>query len=304
MLWRSSVPVKADGLPLVRRIAPLERLFGNYIMKAPENPYIYELISEFLAYVQHRYSRHTYLNYEKTLQRLRQATHGRYANLTPQKIEQFLQDLPLGIKPLGINSVNAYLTAIKSFCRWCEDFHNLPNPSRKVKYLKPVAFNHRVLTPKELQKLLAVARPNTKAVLLFLANTGLRISEFRSLKEECVSPDKRLLHIVGKGNKQRTVPLNKAALEQLPTVLNFTKKYHNYYELFCRLAHKVGIEKFGPHALRHLYATQLAKSVSLCILSKLLGHANILITQTVYVHLGDADLIGQTDTLVLDGGAL
>jgi len=275
-------------------------------VKSLHEPYIYELLSEWLAYIQHRYSKHTSGRYKQVIQRFRRAAPAQYKNLTPQRIEEYLQNLPL-----ATNSKNATLTVIKSFCRWCEDTHDLPNPTKKVKYLKAAPVKQRILSPEELQKVLAVCNDNNSGfaamlpVVLFLSNTGLRISEFYTVSQDKISPDGRLLHIIGKGNKNRTVPLNQTARSQLPDVMNFLRYFPNQrvvYKYCVKLAHKADIPKFSPHSLRHYYATELAKTVPLCILSKLLGHKNALITQTVYVHLQDNDLVGTTD--VLDGGKL
>lgn len=251
-----------------------------------------KLVSEFLKYVHHRHSQHTFVSYERVLRRLLDFTSVDYANLCPELLEGFLQSLRL-----GTNSLNTSITCLKSFGRYCEEFHGLPNIAIKLKYLRRVPWKQRVLSEEELQKVLAVAKPNIKAVLLFLSNTGLRIGELRSLKEGSVSPDKRLLYITGKGGKARNVPLNKTALGYLPTVLKFSKSNHSYYNIFCRLARRVGIEKFGGHALRHLYASRMAKHCNLYLLSKSLGHKSITTTESIYLHITGTDLCGLSDCL-------
>lgn len=250
------------------------------------------MVNEWLNYISRRHSHHTVVSYEKVMRRLLDYTPQYYKDLTGEHIEQFLQ-----AQRLSANSTNTFLTAVKSFGRWCEEFRGLSNPASKTKYLKRVPWKQRVLTEEELQKVLAIARPDIKSLLLFLSHTGLRISELRSLKEGNVSPDKRLLHIVGKGGKSRNVPLNRTALKHLPRVLNFSKSYHNYYNIFCRLAHKVGIEKFGPHSLRHLYASRMAKNVNLYLLSKSLGHKSVTITEQVYCHITATEIVGLSDCL-------
>jgi len=251
-----------------------------------------KLGNEWLIHISRRHSHHTLISYEKVMRRLLDCTPQHYKNLTAEHIEQFLQ-----AQRLSTNSANTFLTAIKSFCRYCEEFHGLLNPAAKVKYAKRVPWKQRVLTEEELQKVLAVAKPNIKSVLIFLSHTGLRIGELRSLREGNISPDKRLLYIIGKGDKARNVPLNKTALEYLPRVLEFSKSYHNYYNIFCRLAHRVGIEKFGPHSLRHLYASRMAKNVNLYLLSKSLGHKSVTITEQVYFHITATEIVGLSDCL-------
>jgi len=216
-----------------------------------------------------------------------------YTHWTAEHIENYLQSLP----PMKANSINTNLATIKGFCRWCEETHLLHNPSKKVKFLKRQPWQQRVLTEEELQKLLAVAKPDIAAVLIFLSHSGLRINELRSLKPESISPDKRLLYVIGKAGKARNVPLNKTALRHLPRVLKFSKNGHHYYNIFCRLAHKVGIEKFGAHALRHLYASRMAKHCNLYLLSRALGHKSIITTTEIYCHITEAEMQGLSDCL-------
>jgi integrase len=149
----------------------------------------------------------------------------------------------------------------------------------------------------ELEKVLKIAKPETKSVLLFLSHTGLRISELYQLRPDNVND--RMIYVYSKGH-QRCVPLNKTALKHLPNSIKFLESHRNQrslYNLCQRLAKKVGCKPFSPHSLRHLYCTRLSKSIPLCVLSKLLGHANTTITERVYVHLHDSDLLGATDCL-------
>lgn len=250
------------------------------------------LVNEFLKFVHRRHSRHTHIGYERTLRRFLDYAPTDYNDICPEIIERFLQSLSL-----GTNTINTVITGLKSFGRYCEEFHDLPNPTSKVKYLRPVPFKQRIITPAELDKILAVCKDGERAMMLFLANTGLRVGELKALTMESISPDGRLLYITGKGGKQRAVPLNQVAKANLPSAINFSKSHKKLYNTCQKLARKAGIKPFSPHSLRHFFATELSKSVPLCLLSKLLGHANTSITERIYIHLGDADLVGLTDIL-------
>lgn len=257
------------------------------------------LVFEFLRFIRRRYSKHTHIGYERTLRRFLSYAPTDYDDICPEIIERFLQSLSL-----GTNSTNTAITALKSFGRYCEEFHNLPNIAAKVKYAKPKPFRQRIVSAKELQQILAVCNDGERAVILFLANTGLRTAELKALTMECVNPDGCLLYTTGKGGKRRAVPLNQVAKANLSNAINFQKSHKKLYNTCQKLAKKANIKPFSPHSLRHFFATELSKSVPLCLLSKLLGHSSTAITERVYIHLGDADLIGLTDVLVKKGGRL
>jgi len=111
---------------------------------------------------------------------------------------------------------NAHLTAIKSFCRWCSSQYKLPNPANSIQLLTEEPPNSRFLTPEELKKVLAVADEVAKNRILFLANTGLRASEFASLSIDSVCSQAHTITITGKGRRRRTIPLNSVCLRILP----------------------------------------------------------------------------------------
>jgi integrase len=70
------------------------------------------------------------------------------------------------------------------------------------------------------------------------------------------------------------------------------------YRICKRLARRAGIPRFGPHALRHYFATELyRKGVPVSLISKILGHSTTQITELIYVHFQSADLLGVTDCL-------
>ena len=130
---------------------------------------------------------------------------------------------------------------------------------------------------------------------------GLRISEAATLRVAQIDGGKGLLRIIGKGNKERLVPLPQPLLLQLR---EFWKTHHHPRWLFpnyegtgpmalknLRYAFRGAAKAAGlpaglvPHVLRHSYATQLLEQgVELRIVQILLGHASLKST-TIYTHL-------------------
>lgn len=189
---------------------------------------------------------------------------------------------------------NSHLTVIKSFCRHYSHRHNVSNPAEKVKMLIEDPPNSRFITTDELARLLEVSDTMAANRILFLANTGLRASEFSRLTPDCYSH--KAITIVGKGRKRRTVPLNKTA-RRAATKLTLATPNALYLQL-SRLATKANLDPLGPHSLRHYFATQLLLAgVPIIKVSKLLGHSSVRTTERCYAHILDADLKNVTDIL-------
>jgi len=190
-------------------------------------------------------------------------------------------------------TLNAHLTPIKGLCRYVSERFNIPNVSARIKLLKEDPPQSRFLTKEEYHKLLALAPPLARNRLIFLAHTGLRASEFSQLTVN--SLNQNFITIVGKGRRKRTVPLNKTALKVLPHVEPASK--NALYLQFSRLAKRAGIEKFGPHALRHYCATQLLLGgVASATVSKIMG-VSVRIIEKHYSHILTEDIAHATDVL-------
>jgi len=193
-------------------------------------------------------------------------------------------------------TLNAHLTAIKSFCRFYAGRYKIANPAAEVKMLAEEPPDSRFLSPDEFDAIITNASPLARDRLLFLAHTGLRATEFYEMRPASISADLSTLTITGKGRKRRSIPLNKTAREILPRIKPATP---NALLLMCyRVAAKAEIPQFGPHAMRHWFATQLLlKGVLIAIVSKMLGHASIRTTEQTYAHILRADLANATDVL-------
>jgi integrase len=230
-------------------------------------------------------------------------------NLSADHIDKYITHL---LEKENTNrTCNAHLTALKSFCRWLAESHNVPNPCLKIKMLNEDPPKVRVLNDSEYQKVLDVCKPHELNVIRFLAHTGLRSSEFQQLTWDNISPDRHFIKLTKvKGRRQRLIPLNKTCqkcLNNFPrkpnsTTMDFVKSYKSrdsLYRLCTKLARHAGIPKFGPHALRHYFSTALyKKGVPVQFISKILGHADTRTTETIYVHIWPPkDLLGVTDIL-------
>ena len=169
------------------------------------------------------------------------------------------------------------------------------------------------LSEDEVERLLAApasADPlgmRDKTMLELLYATGLRVSELVSLKLGQLSQDMGIVRIMGKGSKERLVPVGEVALdcarsyvsgarvlllgERLSDALFVSQRgeamtRQAFWQLIKRYALRAGIDKpISPHTLRHAFATHLLNhGADLRVVQLLLGHADISTTQ-IYTHV-------------------
>lgn len=281
----------------------------NFIEVGVKDNMLSDLVTIWFDYICQRYAPKTVIQYKLVLRQflVSMPPEIRMSEITPSHILNYITYL---LETQHSNrTCNDYLIAIRSFYHWAKDNYDIKNPVAKIRNLRELPPKQRVLTLFEYQTILKIAKGVDNAAIQFLANTGLRRNEFRFLCWSDFISD--FVHIRGKHNKCRVVPLNqtcKQLLAQYPQngelrprfVQKFTSQREKLYRLCQSLANKANISPFGPHALRHFFATQLIRAgVPLIKVSKILGHANTLITQQIYVHLVPQDLAGVTDCLEL-----
>ena len=151
-----------------------------------------------------------------------------------------------------------------------------------------------------------------KAILELMYATGLRISEVVSLEFKNIDFDDCIVRVMGKGSKERIVPINDVALKYLKLYIDdyrpelvkgtinnylFLNNHGNVitrqgiFKMIKKYASEKGIKKeIGPHTLRHTFATHLLENgADLRIIQELLGHSDISTTQ-IYTHLTNETL--------------
>jgi integrase/recombinase XerD len=173
----------------------------------------------------------------------------------------------------------------------------------------------RTLSPREAERLIEAAAGTTPralrdaALVELLYGAGLRVSEAVGLERAGVDLDERLVRCTGKGNKERVVPIGRAATEALRRYLARGHPYldrRHRPEVFLnaqggaltragaflilrRLAGKAGLEpdRVHPHLLRHSFATHLLEGgADLRSVQEMMGHADLATTE-VYLHVSD-----------------
>ena len=225
---------------------------------------------------------------------------------------------------LSASSAARRLSALRQFHRFlCAENIREDDPTRTISSPKPRRNLPKVLSVQEVDRLLGMAEQEldvkaldqtqrSRAQRLFvllelLYATGMRVSELVGLKRSAVMRDASFLTIVGKGARERIVPLNDSARDALmswlkklaPGVYLFpadSKSGHLERQVFARelktLAGRAGIagDRVSPHVLRHAFASHLLQGgANLRIVQTLLGHSDISTTQ-IYTHVLDERL--------------
>ena len=227
----------------------------------------------------------------------------------------------LALREAGLNprSVARHLSAIRQFHRFlvreglaAEDptaHLESPRPWRRLPGVLSGEEVERLLTPRPLTTPQAV---RDRAMLEVLYASGLRVSELVGLRLSDLDLHIGVVHVLGKGNKERLVPLGDAAMESLRTYLaqgrprlekgrasphlflgrhgrGLTRQM--FWILLGRYVRAAGITKrVTPHTLRHSFATHLLeRGADLRIVQLMLGHADIGTTQ-IYTHVSRARL--------------
>lgn len=186
------------------------------------------------------------------------------------------------------------------------------NPCEEISQPKLSKKLPNYLTVEEIDNLLDIDLNSpldfrNKAMLELLYASGLRISELLNLKLNDVSFDEDILKVVGKGDKQRIVPIGDIALEYLKLYIddyrnlilrNKNSEYlfinnngnqmtrQGFFKILKKQCDLKGIKKeVSPHTLRHSFASHLLNNgADLRTIQELLGHSDISTTQ-VYTHL-------------------
>jgi integrase/recombinase XerD len=215
---------------------------------------------------------------------------------------------------LSVRSIARNLSALKMFYRFLVSEGKVEsNPTRLVGAPKLPRRLPGVLSPEEVDRLLGQPDSSTergtrdRAMLELLYATGLRVSELVNLKITNVNLEAGYLRTMGKGSKERMVPMGGKALEALKKYLahsraGFLKKRSSshlflgprgtpltrqgFWKIIKRYGLTAGIKKsITPHAMRHSFASHLLeRGADLRSVQIMLGHADIATTQ-IYTHV-------------------
>jgi integrase/recombinase XerD len=215
---------------------------------------------------------------------------------------------------LSSESVYLEIAALRAFYRFAENEKLLPaNVAENLSLPRRWKRLPKALTDVEIKKLLEPGQPETpqslcdQAILELAYASGLRLSELKNLRLEQLHLDAGFINVIGKGNKERVVPVGSKAAAALnrfidvgrpklvtprsPANVFLTKRGTLFASVTLWLRIKQRIRRAGvsrnvtPHMLRHSFATHLLEhGADLRVIQELLGHANISTTE-IYTHV-------------------
>ncbi len=270
-------------------------------------------------YLQRGLSKNTVLSYENDLKifaKEMEEKKVKVKSLTKKEILYYIEKKrKMGSSP---RSQARFLSSLRSFYKFLQ-FNKWyeKNPAEEVETPKIFKGLPKFLTFEEVEKLLSSPDTNTskgirdKAMLEILYATGLRVSELINLQLNNFIKEVPLLKIIGKGSKERLVPIGEEALKWLNLYLEKVRALYNknfssfiflnnwgkpftrqrFFQIIKEYARAAGIEKnISPHILRHSFATHLLENgADLKSLQMLLGHSDISTTQ-IYTHITEERL--------------
>lgn len=272
-------------------------------------------INDFLLYLEIdlNYSNNTIKTYENSLNKLSNYTNKDLLKLNHNNIEKFLTNLNL--EP---SSISNYLSAYKTFYNYYIKLGKInKNPTDIIDTPKLIRHLPTYLTVEEIDKLLDIEiidafSARNKSLLELLYSSGLRISELIKLEFKNIDLNECIIRVMGKGSKERIVPINDIAIHYLKIYVKdyrhllVKKEQNNFiylnnhgksmtrqgvFKMLKKLALSKNIKKeVSPHTLRHSIATHMLENgADLRIIQEFLGHSDIGTTQ-IYTHLTNEKL--------------
>ena len=233
------------------------------------------------------------------------------AKVTSEQITDYLGLVTS--RGLSKRSTARLLSSLRSYFDWCiQEGEVKENPCDRVEAPKLGKYLPAVLSLEEVTAILEsvdLKKPfgkRDRAVLEVLYGCGLRVSEASNLRISHVFLEEGFVNVIGKGDKQRLVPLGEVAADAIRAYLPDRpapkeRKYDDYlflnrfgkplsrisiFNLVKEQAMAAGIQKeISPHTFRHSFATHLIENgADLRIVQEMLGHESILTTE-IYTHI-------------------
>jgi len=274
--------------------------------------------TDFLQFLrfEKRYSQHTLTAYTTDLNQFREYIQSEFGIINPQELAHFHIRSWLAIlkdDAQVARTINRKLSSLNSFYKYLlrhglveknpvKQLHAQRLPERLPSYIKETEAEYFL---EELQFAEGLKGFTERLICELLYQTGMRRNELLQLKERDIEWSLKQVRILGKGNKERLVPLSPMLLETLNdyiaekkrTLENYDETYLLVLEtgepLYAGYVYRVvkkyltsatTLSKRSPHVLRHTFATHLlSNGANIQAIKDLLGHSSLAATQ-VYTH--------------------
>jgi integrase/recombinase XerD len=285
--------------------------------------YMNDYIKDYLDYllIDKKYSNNTISSYKKDLDKYQVFLKNKdLNNINYDDVSLYLKSL----HKLGQRSIARNISSLRSFYKYLLTEKIVKeSPLELVELPKIPKKLPKVLNEEDIDKLLNMKlfdhySYRNKAIIELMYATGLRVSEVVNIKMSDLDISNAVLRTMGKGSKERILPLGDFALEFISLYINnyrvkFIKKSYSEYlflnsrgdkltrqavfKILRNIAKETGIKKeFSPHTLRHSFASHiLSYGADLRSIQELLGHSDISTTQ-VYTHISNEKLKDNYDS--------
>ena len=254
-------------------------------------------------------SQNTVASYCSDVERFMDSYQGRIENADSEDIEQYIGSR----KDLTARSQARVISSLRSFYDWLvQEGMITDNPCDNVDAPKIGRNIPDVLSEEEVSRLMDIVDTSTwfglrdRAILEVMYGCGLRVSEAVNLKISGLFLDEGFIRIIGKGNKERLIPIGDMAIKALLIYLEarilpadrasedivFLNRYGrplsriSMFKIIRSLAQLAGIRRdISPHIFRHSFATHLIEhGADLRVVQEMLGHEDISTTE-IYTHV-------------------
>lgn len=232
---------------------------------------------------------------------------------SPEHVDGFIAQL--FEEGLSRNSQSRILSGVRNFCKFLLieglierdplELVDSPRPERKLPDVLGVDEIQAIIEAIDLSRKEGI---RNRAILETMYSCGLRVSEVVGLRKSCIDEVEGMVKVIGKGNKERIIPIGELALD---TIARYIEEYRNFldietgyedtlflgrrgreltrqmvFTMLRRTTHEAGIRKqVSPHTFRHSFATHLMESgADIRVVQEMLGHSSVSTTE-IYTHL-------------------
>lgn len=272
-------------------------------------------LESFLNYIKHekRYSKHTIEAYKRDIQQFQS-----YLTLLNKELENVkYRDVRLWVADLmqenKAKTINRKISSLKSYYKFLlrnevlkinpvENISNIKEPKRIPNFVSEKEIDQLI---KSFPKTIDYIENRNQLIFEMFYNTGIRREELINIKEKDIDYSKAKLKVLGKGNKEREIPLHLLFLERIKTYISVRNQFLNNEKIDFLFLNKtrnklkpktvynivsnilnvcISTDKKSPHVLRHTFATHLLNNgADLNAIKELLGHSSLASTQ-IYTH--------------------
>lgn len=272
-----------------------------------------EYIEEYLKYllIEKKYSNNTILSYGNDLNELNEFYKNKdITKLDKKDILNFINNN----KDKSDKTLSHFITTFRGFYKYLEIENQIKeNPVLSISQPKTRKTLPKVLSVSDVDNILDISLNDkydyrNKAMLELMYSTGIRISELINIKTHDINITNCTLKVMGKGSKERIIPIGDIALKYIKIYIEnyrkeFIKQNTDYLFLnsrgtlmtrqaFFKIVKKIAKLKniktdFSPHTLRHSFATHMLENgADLRTIQELLGHSDLSTTQ-IYTNVSN-----------------